>query len=66
MIIYKLPQNPSFSAIGKKASVFRTSGSVNNGEKWAQLSPISMNGKGFNAKLIANSVTTFIVERVEE
>lgn len=56
----------SFTAVGKNVSVIRTSGSVSNGEKWAQLSPISTNGKKFNAKLKANSVTTFIVEGVEE
>ena len=56
----------SFSAVGKNVSVIRTSGSVSNGEKWAQLSPISTNGKGFNAKLKANSVATFIIEGVEE
>ena len=56
----------SFSKIGSLVNVIRTSGSVSKGEKWAELEPISTNGKGFSAKLKANSVTTYIIEDVEE
>ena len=55
----------SFSAVGSKVKVIRTSGSVSTGERWAQLDDISTSGKGFTANLKANSVTTFIVQGVE-
>jgi len=55
----------SFSKIGSKANVIRTSGSVSSGEKWAELEPIDTYENGFNAVLKANSVTTYIVEGVE-
>ena len=55
----------SFSAVGSKVKVIRTSGSVSNGEKWAELDPIDTYGKGFIGTLKANSVTTYIVEGVE-
>ena len=56
----------TFSKVGSTVSVIRTSGSMSNGEHWAELPPISTNGKVFNASLKANSITTFIVEGVEE
>ena len=56
----------AFSKVGNTVSVIRTSGSMSNGEHWAELEPLSTNGKGFNASLKANSITTFIVEGVEE
>ena len=56
----------SFSKVGNNVRVIRTSGSVSTGEKWAELEPIIPSGNGFNAKLKANSVTTYIVEGVEE
>ena len=56
----------AFSKVGSSVSVIRTSGSMSNGEHWAELEPLSTNGKGFNASLKANSITTFIVEGVEE
>ena len=56
----------SFSKVGKSVSVIRTSGSISNGEHWAELQPLSTNGKIFTASLKANSITTFIVEGVEE
>ena len=55
----------SFTSVGNSVKVIRTSGSVSSGEKWAELEPISTSGKGFNATLKANSVTTYIVEGVE-
>ena len=56
----------AFSTVGSKVSVIRTSGSMSNGEHWKELEPLSTNGKGFTASLKANSITTFIVEGVEE
>jgi hypothetical protein len=55
----------SFSAVGSKVKVIRTSGSVSSGEKWAELDDVTTYGKGFIANLKANSVTTYIVEGVE-
>ena len=55
----------SFSSIGSSVKVIRTSGTVSDGEKWAELEPITTEGKGFTASLKANSVTTYIVEGVE-
>ena len=55
----------SFTKVGSKVNVIRTSGSVSTGEKWAVLDPITPYGKGFNALLKANSITTYIVEDVE-
>ena len=55
----------SFSAVGSNVNVIRTSGSVSTGEKWAELDPLTTYGKGFNAILKANSVTTYIVDGVE-
>lgn len=54
-----------FASVGYKVRVIRTSGSIDNGEHWAELSPLVPYGKGFNAELKANSITTFIVEDVE-
>ena len=56
----------ALSTVGSKVSVIRTSGSMNKGEYWTELEPLSNNGKGFIASLKANSITTFIVEGVEE
>ncbi|OUM62286.1 glycoside hydrolase family 30 protein, partial [Piromyces sp. E2] len=53
-----------FSVTGNRIRVIRTSGSLNDGEHWAELSPLVPYGNGFNAELKANSVTTFIVEGV--
>jgi len=55
----------SFSKVGNKVNVIRTSGSVSTGEKWAELDPITTSGKGFKAVLKSNSITTYIVEDVE-
>ena len=55
----------SFSKVGNTVKVIRTSGSSSNGEKWAELDPISTNVKGFNAVLKANSITIYIVDGVE-
>ena len=55
----------SFSKVGNNVKVIRTSGSVSNGEKWAELDPLTTYGKGFNSILKANSITTYIVDDVE-
>ena len=55
----------SFSRVGNKARVIRTSGTVSTGEKWAELDPITTSGKGFKATLKSNSITTYIVDDVE-
>ena len=56
----------TFSTIGSNIKVIRTSGSVSDGEKWAELEPIPTNGKGFSASLKSNSITTYIIDGVEE
>ena len=56
----------SFSKIGSRVDVIRTSGSMSNGEHWAELDPLTTKGKIFSASLKAYSITTFIVQGVEE
>lgn len=53
-----------FSSVGDKAQVIRTSGDVNTGENWKELSPVPVGSDGFNVSLAPNSVTTFIVDNV--
>ncbi|MDO4945785.1 MAG: glycoside hydrolase [Ruminococcus sp.] len=48
-------------AIGENVSVVRTSGSLEDGEHWAELEDISAYDEGFVADLKANSITTFTV-----
>ena len=55
-----------FKTVGNSVKVVRTSGSNNGGEHWAELDPLYVNSKSFNASLKANSVTTFIIENVTE
>lgn len=50
------------SAKGKTARIIRTSGETNNGEKWAEVDSFKLKENQLHAKLIANSVTTFIIE----
>lgn len=54
-----------FNAIGTSASVIRTSGTIKDGEQWAELKDISTYETGLVAELKANSVTTYIIEGVE-
>ncbi|ORX86613.1 glycoside hydrolase, partial [Anaeromyces robustus] len=49
----------TFTSVGYNVRVIRTSGSMSNGEHWAELTPLIPYGKGFNAELKANSITTF-------
>lgn len=53
-----------FKTIGKTAQQIRTSGSLADGEHWAQLEDIKMDKTGLFTSLKANSVTTFIIEGV--
>ncbi|MBP5151815.1 MAG: hypothetical protein ILP13_02730 [Lachnospiraceae bacterium] len=50
--------------VGGTASVIRTSGSLGNGESWKELGEIHADSSGFKFTLIANSVTTFVIDRV--
>lgn len=54
-----------FDSMGSKVRAIRTSGNVQSGENWKELSPISAGGSGFSATLLANSVTTYIIDDVE-
>lgn len=54
-----------FDSIGTNAKVIRTSGDVQSGENWKELSPIATNGSGLSTSLIANSVTTFVIDNVK-
>ncbi len=51
--------------IGENVSVVRTSGSLEDGEHWAELADISAYDEGFVADLKANSITTFTVRGVD-
>ena len=53
-----------FKTIGKTAQQIRTSGSLADGEHWAQLDDIKMDKTGLFTSLKANSVTTFIIDGV--
>ncbi len=53
------------ASIGDKVTVTRTSGSIEDGEQWAELDSIYTYATGFVGMLKANSVTTFVVENVE-
>lgn len=54
-----------FSRVGSSVQVVRTSGStMENGENWAELAPLTASRDGFRASLLANSVTTFIIDDV--
>ncbi len=52
----------AFKSVGDTAKVIRTSGSMDDGEHWAELDDIKLNGKTLSCTLIPNSVTTFVVE----
>src|SRR5699024_2578168 len=53
------------AAVGGRVQTIRTSGTIEDGEHWAQLEDMGTYGDGFVAELKANSVTTFIVDGVE-
>lgn len=54
-----------FDSIGKSAQVIRTSGDVQTGENWKELSPVAADENGFSDTLLANSVTTYIINDVD-
>lgn len=51
----------SFDTIGGEAKVIRTSGTLEDGEKWKELDSLQTTEQGLVAGLKANSVTTFIL-----
>lgn len=53
-----------FAEIGGSVNVVRTSGSIENGEHWAEQEDISAYETGFVAELKGNSITTFIINDV--
>lgn len=59
---YDLSQMES---VGRKVQAIRTSGTIEDGEHWAQLEDFGAYEDGFVAELKANSITTFIVSGVE-
>lgn len=54
-----------FDSVGENVKVIRTSGDVQTGENWNELSPITANGDSFSATLLANSVTTYVIDDVD-
>lgn len=54
-----------FKSFGKKVTATRTSGSMADGEHWAELDPIYAYDTGFVATLKGNSITTFVIKNVE-
>ena len=60
---YKLDLS-SFKKTGKTARVVRTSGQLADGENLAELEPINVNKKTLGAHLLANSITTYIIDGV--
>lgn len=51
-----------FSRTGKTAEVIRTSGTMENGEKWEKKDAVEINEKILQATLKGNSVTTFLIK----
>ncbi len=59
---YNLSQ---FDSFGTKVQVIRTSGDVQSGENWKELTPITASNSGVSATLKGHSVTTFIIDNVK-
>ena len=55
-------QLAQFSAIGSEVRAVRTSGSIEDGEQWAELDTIYAYDTGFVAELKAHSITTYILD----
>ena len=51
----------NFNDIYKTAEIIRTSGSLDDGEKWAKCGIVDINNNELEVSLKSNSVTTFIV-----
>ncbi|MBP3656535.1 MAG: hypothetical protein J6K32_07565 [Clostridia bacterium] len=56
----------AFAKVGSSARMIRTSGSMQDGESWAELEPVAVEGGSINAALKGNSITTFIIADVEK
>ena len=54
-----------FETFGRRVNAIRTSGSVADGESWAELDDIFAYDGGFVAELKANSVTTFVLHNAK-
>lgn len=50
-----------FKTVGADAGVTRTSGSAEDGEKWAVLDPVAVQNQSLQVTLKGNSVTTFVI-----
>lgn len=48
----------------KTAEIIRTSGSLDDGEKWTSVGSIIVNNNELNVSLKSNSVTTFVINRI--
>ena len=51
-----------FDKIGKTAEIIRTSGSLENGEKWANVGTVDVTDNKIDINLKSNSITTIIIE----
>ena len=51
----------TFNDIYKTAEIIRTSGSLDDGEKWAKCGIVDINNNELEVSLKSNSVTTFII-----
>ena len=50
-----------FETEGRTAQIIRTSGSLENGEKWADVGSVDITDNKFNVNIKSNSITTFII-----
>ncbi len=56
----------AFTQTGDSAEVIRTSGSIAEGEHWANLGTVEVKDKAFTYDLAPNSVTTFVIDNNAE
>jgi len=54
----------AFSQLGASAKVIRTSGSMAEGEHWAQLGDLPISSSSLNIPLAPNSITTLVLDSV--
>ncbi|MBP3428288.1 MAG: hypothetical protein J6M47_08525 [Clostridia bacterium] len=54
----------AFGKVGAQAKVIRTSGSMKDGEHWAELAPIAVKDGVLVAALKGHSITTFVIEGI--
>lgn len=50
-----------FKTIGKTAQIIRTSGSLENGERWANIGTVDIINNELKVQLKSNSITTFVI-----